>query len=185
MQADEELVRAAVKGEQAAFVSLVERYRERLFRFLLTRCASRADAEDALQDTFINAYRYLNSYDPRWRFSTWIYRIGIREARRTAMPEVLPDVEIADPAADPLNACIAQSSRQNLWVTAKRILSDEAYVAMWLRYVEDMSVRDVADAMDRSVSWAKVTLMRSRDRLAEVLADEPGELRKGGVYGQA
>ena len=41
-----------------------------------------ADAEDALQDTLINAYRYLHSYDSRWRFSTWLFRIAINNASR-------------------------------------------------------------------------------------------------------
>jgi hypothetical protein len=65
------LIDAAKDGSVEAFTELVHGYRERLFRFLLTRCASHADAEDALQDTLINAYRYIGSYNPQWRFSTW------------------------------------------------------------------------------------------------------------------
>ena len=63
---DAELVSQAQSGSASAFERLVERDPERLFRFLLTRCASRADAEDALQDTFVNAFRYLGTYNPRW-----------------------------------------------------------------------------------------------------------------------
>ena len=72
MVSDEKLVEESLAGSELAFSELVDRYQERLLRFLLTRCRNRADAEDAVQDTFISAYRYLHSYNPRWRFSTWI-----------------------------------------------------------------------------------------------------------------
>ena len=77
-----QLINAAKAGSAEAFADLVRSYRTRLLRFLLTRCASFADAEDVLQDTMIAAYRYLHSYDPRWRFSTWLYQIAIRNAQK-------------------------------------------------------------------------------------------------------
>ena len=171
---DEQLVEAALGGDGDAFPELVRRYQSRLFRFLLVRASSRADAEDALQDTFIAAFRYLASFDPRWRFSTWLYRIGLREAARGSQvaAEELP--ELVDAEADPLAHCIRESGSDNLWRTARRCLAEEAYTALWLRYVEDMSVRDVARAMDRKESWAKVTLMRARERLAKALSEIAG-----------
>jgi len=183
MQSDEELAAAACRGQRDAFTELVGRYRVRLFRFLLTRCASPADAEDALQDTFVNAYRYLDSYDPRWRFSTWLYRIGIRAAAKTGTETAISDLEPADPDADPLSACIRASTRENVWLTAKRLLSADAFHALWLRYVEELSIRDVSRALDRSPSWVKVTLMRSRNRLAGALDDESASVQKGESYG--
>ncbi len=172
---DEQLVEAALGGDAEAFPELVRRYQSRLFRFLLVRASGRADAEDALQDTFIAAYRYLASFDPRWRFSTWLYRIGLREAARSnhAASAELP--ELIDADADPLEHCIRESGSDNLWRAARRCLTEEAYTALWLRYVEDMSVRDVARAMDRKESWAKVTLMRARDRLAKALDETAGD----------
>ena len=80
MASELQLIDAAKAGSADAFADLARLYRERLLRFLLTRCASLADAEDVLQDTLINAYRYIHSYDSRWRFSTWLYRIAIRTA---------------------------------------------------------------------------------------------------------
>ena len=185
MTTDEQLVLAAKQGSDSAFGELVERYQLRLLRFLLTRCASRADAEDALQDTIMNAFNYLHSYNPRWRFSTWLYRIAIRNAIRQKRPGTLPDYDIASAAGDPLAECIASSERQNLWLTAKSLLPPDAYSAMWLRYVEDMPIRDVAKALQRPVSWTKVTLMRSRRRLGRELAEEPAVRARRENYGQA
>ena len=173
MSKELELIEAAKRGSVDAFTELVHGYRERLFRFLLTRCASYADAEDALQDTFINAYRYIASYNPQWRFSTWLYNIAIRNAGRLKPPNVMEIGEVRDDSADPLAHCIAESERSNLWRSAKRLLSDEVFSAMWLRYVEDMSVKDIAAVLERSSSWTKVNLLRGRRALEAELGDEP------------
>jgi len=179
---DEELVELANAGSDPAFSELVERYQGRLLRFLLTRCASRADAEDALQDTFINAYRYLHSFNPRWRFSTWIYRIGIRNAMRVNKPAAAGERDVVDYSADPLLECIEVSDRENLWAVARQILPDDIYSAMWLRYVEDMSIKEVSKALDRSVSWTKVTLLRARKRLSDEMSPQAVPARRG-IYG--
>jgi RNA polymerase sigma-70 factor (ECF subfamily) len=165
VETESQLVEAAKRGSVEAFTKLIGTYREGLFRFLLTRCASRADAEDALQDTLVNAYRYLGTYKPQWRFSTWLYRIAIRNAGRTRNENVALLDDPVDDAGDPLSHCIADSERDNLWRAAKRSLSDEVFAAMWLRYVQDMSIRDIAGVLDRSSSWTKVNLHRGRQAL--------------------
>ena len=168
-----ELIDAAKRGSVDAFTELVHGYRDGLLRFLLTRCASHADAEDVLQDTFINAYRYLATYNPQWRFSTWLYSIAIRNASKLRTSNVAGIDDISDDASDPLAHCIAESERSNLWRSAKRLLSDEVFAAMWLRYVEDMSVKDIATVLERSSSWTKVNLLRGRRTLEAELANEP------------
>ena len=165
MKTETQLIVAAQGGSADAFADLVQLYRDRLLRFLLTRCASYADAEDALQDTLINAYRYINSYDPRWRFSTWLYRIAIRNAGKLHTADVVELGDLRDEENDPLLQCISDSETENLWISARRLLNDEVFAAMWLRYAEDLSVNDISTALDRSVSWTKVNLMRGRQTL--------------------
>jgi len=162
---ESKLIAAAKAGSADAFCGLAQLYRERLLRFLLTRCASFADAEDALQDTLIAAFRYIHSYDSRWRFSTWLYRIAIRNAAKLRGPDVEEIGDLRDEENDPLQQCIVDSETQNLWLSARRTLSDEVFTAMWLRYAEDMSVNDISTSLDRSVSWTKVNLMRGRRAL--------------------
>ena len=112
MTTDEQLVVESLAGSTLAFAELVERYQERLLRYLLTRATNRADAEDAVQDTFSSAYRYLYSFNPQWQFSTWIYRIAIRNAVRQTRGEVDEFATLADEEAPgPLEACIAASDR--------------------------------------------------------------------------
>lgn len=165
MRTETQLIVAAQAGSADAFADLVQLYRDRLLRFLLTRCGSYADAEDALQDTMISAYRYIGSYDPRWRFSTWLYRIAIRNAGKLASPGVIEPGDLRDEESDPLLQCIKASETENLWVSARALLTDEVYAAMWLRYAEDLSVKDISAALDRSVSWTKINLMRGRQVL--------------------
>ncbi len=165
MTNESKLIVAAKAGSADAFCGLAQLYRERLLRFLLTRCASFADAEDVLQDTLIAAFRYIHSYDPRWRFSTWLYRIAIRNAAKLRGPDVVEIGDLRDEENDPLQQCIADSETENLWVSARRTLNDEVFAAMWLRYAEDMSVNDISTTLDRSVSWTKVNLMRGRRAL--------------------
>lgn len=181
MNDERQLIDAAKGGSVAAFTRLVQAYKEKLLRFLIARSASYADAEDALQDTFVNAFRYLDSYDPRWRFSTWLYRIALRNLGKMHGQGTAELPEIPDESADPLLHCIEASDRENLWVTARRLLTGEVYSALWLRYVEDMSIRDVATVLDRSESWTKVNLLRAREALGSEL--EGPEARGSKAYG--
>ena len=66
-------------------------------------------------------------------------------------------------------------------MTARRLLNDDVYTAMWLRYVTDMSIKDIAAVLDRSVSWTKVNLLRGRKILETELNDATDEMSK--VYG--
>ena len=182
MGSEATLIKAAQNGSVAAFTSLVQQYREGLLRFLVTRTTSFADAEDALQDTLINAFRYLHSYDARWRFSAWLYRIAINNVAKQKSLATVELGDLSDEEDDPLRHCIAASDRENLWVTARRVLKDDVYTAMWLRYVEDMSVNDIAAVLDRSVSWTKVNLLRGR-RLLDAELNQQAGANKSKAYG--
>jgi RNA polymerase sigma-70 factor (ECF subfamily) len=160
-----QLINAAKAGSAKAFADLVVSYRVRRLRVLLSRGSSHADAEDALQDTFIAAYRYLYSYDPRWRFSTWLYRIAIRKVRTIRHDNTVDIDDLSDDEGDPLLHCIAASDTENLWISARRVLNDDVFTATWLRYAEDMSISDISTALDRSDSWTKVNLLRARKAL--------------------
>lgn len=172
MNDEKQLLDAAKDGSHEAFNQLLLLHQDRLYRFLVARCRVRNDAEDALQETFVSAYKYLHSYDDRWQFSTWLYRIAIRKAAAFHGTDESLDEDPVDDGQDPLASCIAAAERENLWLTAKRVLEEEAFTAMWLRYAEDMSVRDVANVLGRPLSWTKVSLMRSRNRLGNEMADQ-------------
>lgn len=181
MSSEPVLIAAAKRGSVKAYTELVSIYQDGLLRFLVTRALSFADAEDALQDTLVNAYRYINSYDAKWRFSTWLYRIAINNVSRINATESRGNVDIGriddlcNEESGPLELCIAAAERRNLWLSARRVLNHEVFTAMWLRYVEDMSVNDIAAVMERSVSWTKVNLLRARKQLEAELHSPPAK----------
>jgi RNA polymerase sigma-70 factor, ECF subfamily len=99
---DEALARRAAAGERDAFEELVRRHRSRVYTLALRICRNPDDAEDALQETFIAAYRALPRFDRRARVSTWLYRIATNKcydalARRRPAADASALPESADP----------------------------------------------------------------------------------------
>jgi RNA polymerase sigma-70 factor (ECF subfamily) len=169
-----ELINRARKGSVDAFEQLVLNYQDRLYRFLLVRAPCQADAEDALQEAFVAAFRYLPSYRPRYKFSTWLFTIAVRQLgkmkRSLKATDVLPDSLVSDEPG-PQQLGIQTDDRRSLWQTARDHLGDAQFTALWLFYVEDMPIAEIAIAMKRPVSWVKVNLMRARKRLSKALQD--------------
>jgi RNA polymerase sigma-70 factor (ECF subfamily) len=79
-QADEALARRAAAGDESAFETLVTRFQGRVYRLARRLTGSDGDAEDVLQDTFLQAYRSLAAFRGEAKFSTWLYRIATNAA---------------------------------------------------------------------------------------------------------
>jgi RNA polymerase sigma-70 factor, ECF subfamily len=165
-------VRAGVGDSTAreCFGELVARYQVRLFNFLLRRVRSRHDAEDLTQEAFVRAWERIRSYDPTWRFSTWLFTIGSRLAitrhRRSRPCAGSGAVELA--AA--LDSRPSQAGSQ-VWRLAAKCLSDEQHTALWLRYVEELSIEEISTVLDKSQVAVRVCLFRARQSLATRLTD--------------
>lgn len=78
---DAELVARSLKGEDAAFTALMQRYKERLYRFIRRYVGDRDEAYDVLQETFLAAWNALERYDADKPFAAWLYRIGLNKCR--------------------------------------------------------------------------------------------------------
>jgi len=164
---ERDLVRRASSGSLDAFDALMREHQDRLFRFVLVRGASAADAEDIVQDTFLAAWRHLAGYRERWRFSTWLYTIARRQAAgRREDHAQLPDW-LVDAGQSPEEAAQGGQQRDNIWLMARELLPSEWFGVLWLYYAEDRKTREVARILGRSTAWVKVTLHRSRQRLAQ------------------
>jgi RNA polymerase sigma-70 factor (ECF subfamily) len=162
-------------GDSVAFDELVERYQLRLFRFAYRLLRDRAEAEDAVQETFVRAYRALNAYSPDGFFSSWIYRIALNECRRR-MRGYRPTVaiELAPPARnlpDPQQSILARE-RHRFVREALDTLPEHYRLVMVLFYFEELSVEEIAHTLGISVSAVKVRLHRGRERLAKILEQE-------------
>jgi RNA polymerase sigma-70 factor (ECF subfamily) len=78
---DDQLIAAALGGDRGAFTALVERYEDTVYRFAFRVCRDRRKAEETLQDTFINVFRKLRSFDGKSKFSTWLFTIVTNNCR--------------------------------------------------------------------------------------------------------
>ena len=179
LPAEQELINRARNGSVDAFEQLVLHYQDRLYRFLLVRVANPADAEDALQEAFVSAFKYLSSYRSRYRFSTWLFTIAVRQLRKQSRrsPETSALAEtLVCTRPGPEQVGIQVQRNQSLWQAARTSLSDAQFTALWLFYIEDMSLKDIGRTMSRPPGWVKVNLMRARRRLSKEIqgdSDEP------------
>ena len=173
---DEELAARAAAGSRSAFEELISRYSPRLFHFLRPRSGSDEDVEDLVQETFLKAYRNIGRYDPRWKFSTWLYTAAVRlsiSRHRSQGVKPLP-LDSEGPkhqSPGPQEALIRKEEAQkagNIWLLA-RTLKPSEYEVLWLRYAEEMPMKDIARATKRSLVGVRVLLYRSRLKLGKKL----------------
>lgn len=188
LETDEELIQEAKSGDRSAFTSLVKRYEETVFRFSLKLCRDRDKAEEALQDTFINVYRKLGSFDGKSKFSTWLYTIVANNCLMKRRKRKLRDLEqplesLDNPATSPDGKFAHQVVRWGdspadilLGKELRRVLDEailklpEIYRAVFiLRDVEGKSNEETAKVLQISQEAAKSRLRRARAFLREQL----------------
>ena len=177
---DQTLALRAKQGCMDSFEELVRRYQVPLLHFL-KQFSNETDAEDIAQDTFIRAYDNLKRYRARWRFSTWLFTIGRRLAinsrrRKRVVNEASQyDVSSIDLAhgnsAEPGAALAAEENKRKIWEVAASVLTEDQHTAIWLYYVEDMPVKEIASVLGRFVPATKMVLHRARQKLLPALEE--------------
>ena len=189
MGADEDLVLIAqvLGGDSRAFEPLVRRHERRIFRVTLAVLGNAEDAEEAMQDAFIKAYRHLSQFRRESRFTTWLTRIAVNEAlqKRQARKNV---VSLDDSRALPEQAEVQFAPRQyEQWRTnpeklygkleLRRIIETaiESLPAIYrevfvLRDIEEFSADEAAEIIGITVGALKSRLLRARLMMREALA---------------
>ncbi len=170
---DEELAREARAGSRRSFEELAQRYKRRLFVYLRPRLGSDQDAEDMVQETFLKLFRNIRSYDPAFRFSTWLYtsanRLAISSYRKKKIASGRLDVEAAGALADPE---VGAAGEAGIW-DAARNLGGSQYRVLWLRYGEDMTIEAIATSLGKSRLAVRVLLHRARKGLMKRVCPVP------------
>ncbi|MCP5102556.1 MAG: sigma-70 family RNA polymerase sigma factor [bacterium] len=182
---DEELAAEAQAGSRRCFEELVRRYSLRLYHYLRPRIATDQDAEDLVQETFLKVYRNIGRFDSTYKFSTWIYTtatrlvISVYRKKKLDVPG-LEDTGPSHPLSDPQERLIREEEDKNLWAAA-RTLQHHQYQALWLRYTENLSVKEIAVVMKKSRVSVRVLLHRARLNLAKQLnpSAHPGKIAAG------
>ena len=166
-----DLVRRAQDGERQAFEQLVRRHADRLYAVVLRFVADADEAEEITQEAFLRAWRGIGQFEGRSQFFTWIYRIGINEAKRRAerRPAAGTVTSIEgdpiDQAPDWSDAPELRAERSDL----RRVLEDavralpiEYRAPLILRDVEGLSTEQAAAVMELGEAAFKSRLHRAR-----------------------
>jgi RNA polymerase sigma-70 factor (ECF subfamily) len=145
---DERLMVRVQRGEIPAFEALFERYRPRLFGFLARRCGDDAAAEDLFQETWLRVVRARHRFDPRRRFSTWLFQIANNlcrdRARRLAVEgrereAMRSQIDPVAPAATPTPPALGRALERRI-----AALPDRLREVLVLRYYHDLPEREIA-----------------------------------------
>jgi len=180
---DAELVRLALGHDPDAFGVLVERYRVRLYRFVERYTNDAEDARDVTQEVFLKVHAALDSYDPRYKFSTWLFRIAgnaaidhLRRRRVRPLPLELPrgddgESRVAEPREsrpDPLEDLTRRRLRETLARAIDR-LPDDYRELISLRHYGEMPYEEIAELKGMPLGTVKNKLFRARQALRDLL----------------
>jgi len=183
---DAELARRVARGEHAAFEAVMRRYNRAMFRTARAILRDDAEAEDALQEAYLQAYRTMGSFRGEARLSTWLARVVANEAlmrlrkqaRRSAIVPLQPGVAVeelnsmeANMQKEPENAARRAEMRKLLEQRIDALPG--AYRAVFmLRAVEEYSVEETAAILQIPEATVRSRLFRARSLLREGLAAE-------------
>ncbi len=160
------LIAAAMASDERAFALLVARYQAALHKAAISRLSRRELAEEAVQETFLCAYRWLATYDSRFSFRTWLWTIllnqcsrqGKREARHAVAGTVPPACNAIDQPCDsqrqPLDLLLAREKNQQVHLLLGRLPEPQAD-ALRLRFFGGLTFPEIAVAMNCSEPGAK------------------------------
>jgi RNA polymerase sigma-70 factor (ECF subfamily) len=180
---DAELVRRALVGDADAFGVLVERYRVRLYRFVERYTNDAEDARDVTQEVFLKVHAALDSYDSKYKFSTWLFRIAgnaaidhLRRRKVRPLPLELPqgddgESRIAEPREnrpDPLEDLTRRRLREALAAAIDR-LPDDYRELISLRHYGEMPYEEIAELKRMPLGTVKNKLFRARQALRDLL----------------
>ncbi len=173
---DTEIITKVLRGEQAYFVQLVERYQNYVFTLVLRMADNREDAEEISQDVFVKAYRALADFRGESRFSTWLYTIVRTSCITFLRKKKLVTVSIDD-EAKPMQLenresgfranSVEQKSKHAMVNEAILLLGPDDRQVITLFYQGEQSLEEIGKIMGLEPNTVKVKLHRARQRLKE------------------
>jgi len=182
---DSKLARKVQKGDRQAFEVLLSKYERPIYSFIYNFFQDRALCEDLTQETFLRAYRFIGSFRPKEKLSTWLFAIAknlcIDEFRRhqkgstVNIDMVDPDALVAmdGPGKNPMVASIVAQEADIL----RRVLTKlpEKYrTCIIMFYFNEMSYEEISRVMKISLSNTKILLFRGKKMMMELYRRETG-----------
>jgi RNA polymerase sigma-70 factor (ECF subfamily) len=172
---DGALVRRTRDGDARAFTELVDRHAAACLRFAARMLGDRSEAEDVAQETFLRAFKALESYDERLPFRTWLFSILINRCR-TAMAQRMRRERRVVFDSDALDRTLLAAPQDSVELReelnrAIATLSPEQREAFLLRHVEELSYEEIMSVTGAGMSALKMRVKRACERLQQLLTE--------------
>ena len=172
---DAEIVARVLEGDVDAYALLVTRYRPRLSRYALRMLGNREDAQEALQDAFVRAYRALGRCDDPDRFGAWLFRILVNRCRTAGARRTRRWRTVIEDEGALLEASVPAVAERAVWREeidrALDRLDPDQREAFLLKHVEDLSYEEMSGITGAGVSALKMRVKRACDRLRALLQE--------------
>lgn len=187
---DQDYIEQIRAGNVNAYAMLVTKYKAMTFTLALRVVGNREDAEEVAQDTFVKAYKALDTFKGTSKFSTWLYRIVyntsldyVKKKKRVVLSEHIDEINESDIGTmqDAMSYLEAKEKKQMI-ESALSKLPEEERVLLTLFYFEELSLKEISEIVKISYDNVKIKLHRSRKKLYHILKNvvEPIYLNHGG-----
>ncbi len=175
-QEDNMLIKATLKGDSRAYAQLLDRHERRVYNFVFYILKHREEAEETVQDTFVNAYRSLKSFRAESRFSTWLLRIAYNNAYTRLRKRKLDMVDVeangvhqAIPGVNNIREETDQQDVRTMLALAMQALTEDEKALVTLYYYNEQTVKEICEITGKKLSNVKVILHRSRQKMLQKL----------------
>jgi RNA polymerase sigma-70 factor, ECF subfamily len=178
------------RGDLDALSTLLTRYQNRLYRYLLRMVRQPAEAEDLFQQTWLRVAEKIQQYDPRRSFEAWLFTLArnlaidhLRRMRPESLDEPIGDAAQGETAATrlpshdrpPIEGILQRERSQRLGVVLEMLPVVQREV-LTLRFEEEMKIEEIAEVLGAPLSTVKTRLRRALERLRVILETSyPGE----------
>ena len=172
------LTRKAIEGEASAFGLLYDIYQPKIYRFVILKISHREEAEDLTHQVFLTAWEKLDTFEYQdLPLSSWLFRIArnkVIDHYRTRKSQVsideVPEEILGITEEDASDAVTKRMNLQKVWDALKQ-LSEEQQEVLVLRFVEELTYKEIADVTSKTPGAARVLQHRAIKRLKELIHD--------------
>jgi RNA polymerase sigma-70 factor, ECF subfamily len=173
-------IEKAISGDQVAFTSLLDKYWNEVYGFMLKRTENETDAEDISIETFAKAFDKLSSYNSDYQFNTWLIAIAknvhidmLRKKKTSPFIDIGDDdnqraYAIADTSPTAEDKLITEQNLSRLLRYIKE-LKPHYQEVIQLRYFQEMSYQEIAEQLNEPLTNVKIKLLRAKKLLAEII----------------
>lgn len=180
MQRDQDsvLVENCLSGDRKAFELLVQKYEKKLYNVAYRIVGDPEDAMDATQSTFVKAFEKLHTFDPKYRFFSWVYRILLNESltmvhQKKRFEPWESDVVDGRSASSPSPSETFDETEINQQIQkAMRVLKPDYRVVIVLKHFHGMSYREMAEITGVPEKTVKSRLFTARQQLKDILEEQ-------------